>query len=110
VLYKFRSKAAGDVIMLEPNGDQLLRLIGKSPARTGIVEPLAMPMAIAALERAVAEDEAARAQAARDAGAGDDKADDATGARAISLRQRVWPMVEMMRRAQAADEPIVWGV
>ncbi len=27
----------------------------------------------------------------------------------VSLRQRVWPMVEMMKRALAAKEPIVWG-
>jgi hypothetical protein len=26
------------------------------------------------------------------------------------LRRRLWPMVEMIRRAQAADEPVVWGV
>jgi hypothetical protein len=114
VLYKFRSKAAGDVIMLGPNGDQLLRLIGKAPATTGIIEPLTMPMAVAALERAVAEDEAARAQAVRESGASvpdaTDEGDDRAAGRGISLRQRVWPMVEMMRRAAAADEPIVWGV
>ena len=28
----------------------------------------------------------------------------------VSLRQRVWPLVEMLRRAQRADVPIVWGV
>jgi hypothetical protein len=26
------------------------------------------------------------------------------------LRRRLWPMVEMIRRAQAAGEPVVWGV
>jgi hypothetical protein len=28
----------------------------------------------------------------------------------VGLKQRVWPMVEMMKRAHAAGEPIVWGV
>ena len=28
----------------------------------------------------------------------------------VSLRQRAWPFVEMMKCAQAADVPIVWGV
>ena len=28
----------------------------------------------------------------------------------VSLRQRVWPMREMMRRCHEAGEPIVWGV
>ena len=32
MLYKFKSKAAGDLIMTAPNGDQILRLIGREPA------------------------------------------------------------------------------
>ncbi len=28
----------------------------------------------------------------------------------VILRQRLWPMIEMLRRAQAADTPVVWGV
>ena len=29
MLYKFKSKAAGDLIMLEPNGRRVLQIIGK---------------------------------------------------------------------------------
>ena len=28
----------------------------------------------------------------------------------VSLRQRAWPLVEMMKRSQAAGADIVWGV
>ena len=35
---------------------------------------------------------------------------EAAGQDPIALRRRLWPMVEMIRRAQAADEPVVWGV
>jgi Domain of unknown function (DUF1840) len=103
VIYKFRSKAAGDLIMLGATGDHLLRVIGKEPAPKGIIEPAAMPAAIAALEKAVADDEAVRAQA---------EADGAPPRRegVVSLRQRAWPLVEMLRRAHAADKEIVWGV
>ena len=111
-MYKFKSKAAGDVIMLGPNGDQVLRLIGKEPAAQGIIEPAAMPAAIAALEQAVAADEAARANAAKATKA--DHANDGDTAAAprdrVSLRQRAWPLVEMMKRAMAARQEIVWGV
>ena len=103
MLYKFRSKAAGDLIMLGPTGDQLLRLIGKEPAPKGIIEPVAMPAAIAALEKAVADDEAVRGQAESEG-----KPPPREGF--ISLRQRAWPLVEMLRRAQAAEKEIVWGV
>lgn len=105
MIYKFRSKAAGDVVMLGANGDQLLRALGREPAPQGIIEVAAMPAAIAALERAVAEEEARGG-----GGEGDDNGDEPHASRGIGLRQRVWPMVEMMRRSQTAGEPIVWGV
>lgn len=60
MIYKFKSKAAGDVIMLQPNGDQVMRLLGREPAAKGIFESADMPAAISRLEAAVAEDEAAR--------------------------------------------------
>lgn len=110
MMYKFKSKAAGDVIMLQPNGDQVMRILGKEPAAKGILEAQTLPAAAAALEAAVAADEAARQQQ-KDA---DDDADAAQGAGSgrdkVSLRQRVWPLVEMMRRSHAAGEDIVWGV
>jgi hypothetical protein len=106
MIYKFRSKAAGDVIMLGPNGDRLLRLLGREPAAQGIIEPAAMAAAIAALEAAVAADEA-RPPAGGEAEPGDEES---PPERKITLRQRVWPMVEMLRRAAAEGHPIVWGV
>ena len=109
MIYKFRSKAAGDVIMLGPNGDRMLGLIGRDAAPKGIIEPAAMPAAIAALEAAVAADEAARAaDRARPEAA--EEGDRDGGADAVALRPRVWPMIEMMKRSHAAGEPVVWGV
>jgi hypothetical protein len=108
VIYKFKSKAAGDLIMMGPNGDQMLRLIGKEPAATGIIEVAAMPAALAALEHAVAAEDAARKQAELEA------SDAKTGLSAardhVSLRQRMWPMVEMLRRSHSEGADIVWGV
>lgn len=107
MLYKFKSKSGSDVIMMGPNGDEVLRLIGKSPSPSGIIEPAAMPAAIAAIEQAVAADEAARAQQAADADA-DGKS--LPPREAVSLRQRAWPLVDLMKRAQPAGHDIVWGV
>jgi hypothetical protein len=112
MIYKFKSKAAGDVIMLQPTGDKVLGLIGKDVTPQGIIEPAQMPAAIQALADAVAADDAARARSAS-GGEGRDAGDDepaASGRDKVSLRQRVWPLVEMMKRAQAAGEPITWGV
>lgn len=105
MIYKFKSKATGDLIMLGPHGDRVLRLLGREPAPQGIVEVAAMDAAIAALEQAAAEDDDAR----REASSGDE-AQAARIARQVSLRSRVWPMIQMLRRAREAGEPIVWGV
>ncbi|HJW12144.1 MAG TPA: DUF1840 domain-containing protein [Albitalea sp.] len=107
MIYKFRSKVAGDVIMLGASGDHLLRSIGKAPAAKGIIEWAAMPAAIAAIERAIADEEAARKQAEADAAAEGKKLPPQEG---VSLRQRAWPLVEMMKRSHAAEVDIVWGV
>ena len=107
MIYKFKSKAAGDVIMMGPTGDAVLRAIGKAPGAQGIIEVAEMAAAIAALERAVADDEAARAQADKEAAAEGNKPAPRDG---VTLRQRAWPLIEMMKRSSAADAPIVWGV
>ena len=104
MIYKFKSKAAGDVIMMAVNAEPVLRLIGKEPAAQGIIEPAALPAAIAALEQAVAAEDAARQSGVKD------DADDTAAPGQISLRQRAWPLVEMMKRSQAANQAIVWGV
>jgi Domain of unknown function (DUF1840) len=107
MIYKFKSKAAGDVIMTGPVGDDVLRLIGKAAAAQGIIEAGSMAAAIAALERAVAADEQAREQAERDAKAEGKKFAAREG---VTLRQRAWPLVEMMKRSMAENADIVWGV
>jgi len=103
MIYKFKSKATGDVIMLGPNGDQLLRLLGREPAHKGIIEVVDMGAAIEAMQQAVQQEEA-RAAEAEDGGAA------GASGKGVSLRQRLWPMVEMFKQAQAAKEPVVWGV
>jgi hypothetical protein len=107
MLYKFKSKAAGDLIMLGPNGDELMRLIGREPAAQGIIEVEAMPDALSRLETAVAAEDTLR-KALADATGREDR--DEKGELRVGLRQRVWPMVEMLRRAHAAGAPVVWGV
>ena len=100
MIYKFKSKASGNLVMLGPDGDRLLRLIGREPAPRGIIEPAAMAAVQRLLQDAVAAESGA---AAVDDG-------DTASAPAVRLKQRVWPMLQMLERAEAAGEPIVWGV
>ena len=108
MIYKFKSKSAGDVIMMAGSGDQVLGIIGKQAAAKGIIETADMPAAIAAIERAVAEDDEARKRAAEEAAAEGKPAP--RGGDGVTLRQRAWPLVEMMKRSHAAGNDIVWGV
>lgn len=107
MLYKFKSKAAGDLIMLEPNGRRVLEIIGKDAGPKGIIEAEQMPAAIAALESAIAREEADQQRAVEEATAngqvpprfGD-----------VSLRQRAVPFIDMLKRCEQAGKEIVWGV
>jgi len=54
MLYRFKSQASADVIMLEGNARQLLDIVGKSPSARGVITVEQMPAAISALEAAVA--------------------------------------------------------
>jgi cyclopropane-fatty-acyl-phospholipid synthase len=111
MLYKFKSKATGDLIMLEPQGKHILKLIGKESGAKGIILPSEMLMAIDALHAAVTQEELA-IQAAKNAAQGEQEAKPAAvdGPRTISLKQRVVPFIDMLRRAHAEDKEVVWGV
>jgi len=106
MLYKFRSKAGGDVIMMGVNGDHMLRLLGREPSAQGIVTRDQMADAIAALEGAVSEDDAAFERSLLEARAAGEPLPKRSGPQ---LRQRAWPLIELMRHAQREDADLVWG-
>jgi hypothetical protein len=107
MLFKFKSKAAGDLIMLEPNGRRVLEIIGKEPGPKGIIEPGQMPAAIAALESAIEREEAEHQAAIDEAKA---KGQVPPKFDAVSLRQRAVPFIDMLKRCEKAGKEIVWGV
>jgi cyclopropane-fatty-acyl-phospholipid synthase len=107
MLYKFKSKASGDLIMLEPNGRRMLEIIGKTPGAQGIIEVHQMAAAVAALEGAATQDEAQRQAEADEARR---HGHDLQTQEAITLRHRAAPLIEMLRRCEQASADIVWGV
>ncbi|EJE52736.1 Protein of unknown function (DUF1840) [Acidovorax sp. CF316] len=108
MLYKFKSKAAADLIMLEPQGRQILEIIGKTPGANGIVTAAQIPGAIAALEAAVKASEAQPpVQEGQDA---EDEEEPGGRAETVKLRQRAAPFIEMLRKSAAEQADVVWGV
>ena len=119
MLFKFKSKTTGDLIMLEPNGRRVLQIIGKDPSITGIILPAQMPAALTALESAIASEEAAIAEAkaaaklhANIAFADEAQAEKTTHSHtdAVPLRQRALPFMELLKKCHSAGVDIVWGV
>ena len=102
MLYKFKSKNAGDVIMLKANGRKMLEVIGKDAGPTGIILAAQMPAAIEALQAAIALEEST--QQVLDA-EGDPVKGDAPG-----LRQRAMPFIDMLKRNHSAGTDVTWGV
>lgn len=98
MLYKFKSKNAGDVIMLEPNGRKILEIIGKDAGSKGIILPEQMPAAIQALHAAIALEES------------DDAEESVVADDALGLRQRAMPFIDMLQRNQRSGDDVVWGV
>lgn len=115
MLFKFKSKASSDLIMLEADGRRLLKImLGHDPIQ-GIVLSQDMPEVLAKLESAVAQDEALRAQRSQDGQMGK-KQDlvDLTPPEfeldAVRLAQRASPMIKVLKRCVATPADLVWGV
>ena len=94
MLYKFKSKVTGDLIMLEPDAKRLLKIMGREDQVKGIFLADQLSAAIAALESAVAQEEVE--------GMKDPKQ--------ISLRQRSMPMLKILKQCLDQSEDMVWGV
>ena len=109
-MYKFKSRATADLLMLEPGGRLILSIIGKDQGESlaqGILLPADMPAAMRALHAAVDKDEQRRAQLQQQAR---DKGEPEPRFEGISLRQRAWPFLDMLERSYREEREIVWGV
>ncbi|WP_416760486.1 DUF1840 domain-containing protein [Roseateles sp. So40a] len=107
VLYKFKSKAGADVIMLAAHGDQALQALGREPSSQGIFQAADLAALIARGDAAIAQEQQAHERAVAEAQAEGRKPPPAPE---VALRQRLWPLLELLRAAQAANTDVVWGV
>lgn len=106
MLYKFKSQACADVIMLQMNGEQMLTIIGKTHSPQGIITVVQIPAAIAALDAAIVRHEEAQSHRLESPQPEEvDIEDDG-----VMLRQRAAPFIELLSRSAAAEKDVVWGV
>lgn len=112
MIYEFKCRATGTVVMAEAVGTRMLQTIGKPAEPKGIITVAQMDAALAALRAAVAAEREAlardRAQARAEGGRA--SPDEESSLPGISFSQRAQPFIEMLERARAAGRDITWGV
>ena len=105
MLYKFKSKNAGDVIMLEPHGRLVLEIIGKEAGPKGIILPEQMPAAMLDLRAAIEKEELLERQQQLA-----QNAEQKNQPPGIALRHRALPFMQMLEACHRQGDSVMWGV
>ncbi len=109
MIYEFKSRATGTVVTTQAVAERILQIIGKSTPSKGVILPEQMPAAIDALKRAI-DTEAQSGSNPRSVDGAHDELDNEPSEPSVSLAQRAFPFLEMLREAYAARKEITWGV
>jgi len=107
MLILFHSKAAAEVLMLGEHALPILRAAGRVTGDTlperGVITRADLAAAIAGIEGAVALDPVQNEDEERD-----DEEPVHPISRPVSLSQRAYPLLAMLRAAQAGDADVTW--
>lgn len=105
MIFTFRSKAASELIMLGQHAVPVLEIAGKSIGgeveKKGVFTPEQVPDAIARLERALGTEQAPAFDE-------DDPAQAEKAAQYVGLKQRAFPLLDMLRAAQKKNVNVTW--
>jgi len=110
MLIVFKSKAAADVLMFSAHALTIMQVIGRSYAdalpERGVITQEQLPAAIAAIEQFIADDKH------NDQDDPDHTDDDDVKvhpiAEPVSFRQRVWPLLTMLRTSRDQNADVMW--
>lgn len=108
-LVVFRSKAAGEIFMFPETAHRIFEILGRGEAPRGVITAEQVPDALKRLSAAVEQEKADIKAAQQQAGRADEEAE-AAAARAVTLGQRAFPLIEMLRAAQQRNVDVTWGV
>lgn len=102
MLVTFKTDAYANITMFGDVAVELLRMMGHSGTVPSAINPEDIPAALERLEAALAAREPEPAETA----ARDDE--DQLGGRRVSLRNRAYPLVELMKAAHREQVPVMW--
>jgi Domain of unknown function (DUF1840) len=110
-LVVFRSKAAAEIYMFAETARRLLNIIGKSDSERGVIRADEVGDALGQLTAAVEQEktELSNERARRELG---ERTGEARGEQAppVTLGQRAFPLIAMLRAAQKKRVDVTWGV
>lgn len=107
MIVTFRTKATGELIMLGQHALPLMEAAGKSRETLqqdrGVFTPEQLPAAIEGIERAISqtrepqfdEDDPAQAEKAKEH---------------VALRQRAYPLLDLLRKSEAKGVEVMWEI
>lgn len=107
-IVKFKSKAAGDIVMFKSNAEQMFKIMGIEGGERGVIEPKDLVHAHAQLVAAVNAERMARAENPIDE-------DELSAEEKIALKnhvgleQRAYPLLKMLEEAQKKGVDVHWG-
>jgi hypothetical protein len=110
-LVVFRSKAAAEIFMFVETAQRLLQILGKAGTQRGVIRADEVADALNRLTVAV-DREKTELREQREARQSDERAGKAHGEplAPITLGQRAFPLIEMLRAAQRKRVDVTWGV
>lgn len=102
MIVTFQTKAFSNITMFGDVAVKLLKLMGHSGTVPSAMQPEDIPAALDRLKKAIATDDAASAGESND----DSQDDDAE--RAVSLRNRAFPLIQLLEAAHKAQTTVMW--
>jgi len=110
MIYQFRSKAGPDVIMLTDLTKRIFDAMGCTLENRGIFVPEKLSGLISKLESAISHDLNEIQKLKKLPQIPTQDQENSSDPKMDRLGQRAFPFLTLMKQAEAAQEPIVWGV
>lgn len=113
MIYEFQTAAGGKITYTDLVGAQLLQVIGKKPGPRGMITVEEMPAALAAIDAAIARERERQAQDSDplEPHASNDADDDERETMpVVTLAQRAFPFVDLLKFALREKENVTWGI
>ena len=109
-LVVFRSKAAGEIFMFAETARRIFEILGRQEAPRGVITAEQVPEALRKLVEAVDEEKAQLKAAQEEADLEDKQGEPGAQQRPITLGQRAFPLIEMLRGAEKMKVDVTWGI